>query len=369
MTHPGTDLAFQLTQAERSMRLDQVLVAHMAGWSRTRIQGLIQGGRVRLDGKVVLKPGLIPMDGKDVAVELREELARARVRDWIEPKVLLVDDDLVVIDKPAGILTHKNAAASDKSAADWAEEHFGPLPRVIDADRPGVVHRLDRETSGVLCLARNESALEELKRQFRAREVEKTYFALVYGEPRFDSEWIECHLGRSARGSDRVAIVRPRLPGVEEDDTRREPEIIGDSAEATEGEPVEIEGLQGRAQRRARASAAGARFSSTYYETKERFRDFAQLDVFPKTGRRHQVRVHLASIGHPLVGESVYLPRRRQLPRLPENAPRLTRQALHAARLAFVHPTSKERIEIEAALPADLAALLAWLRANRAQPQ
>lgn len=365
MTPPGTDLAFQLTQAERSMRLDQVLVAHMPGWSRTRIQGLIQAGNVRLDGKVVLKPGIIPMDGKDVAVELHEELARPRAREWFEPKVLLVDDDLVVIDKPAGILTHKNAAASDKSAADWAEEHFGPLPRVLDADRPGVVHRLDRETSGVLVLARNEAALEELKRQFRAREVEKTYFALVYGEPRFDSEWIECHLGRSARGSDRVAIVRPRLPGVEEDDTQREPEVIGEGVEV---EPVEIEGLEGRAKRRARASAAGARFSSTYYETKERFRDFAQLDVFPKTGRRHQVRVHLASIGHPLIGESVYLPRRRQLPRLPENAPRLTRQALHAARLAFVHPARQERIEVEAALPADLAALLAWLRANRAQP-
>lgn len=350
------DLAFELSAEDRSRRLDQILVARLAGWSRTRIQGLIQGGSVRLDGKVVLKPGFVPLDGREVAVALETAPPTAAERAWVEPRVLHVDDDLVAIDKPAGLLTHRNATSGgETSAADWAEERFGPLPRVADADRPGVVHRLDRETSGVLLLARNEAACEELKRQFRAREVEKTYRALVFGEPRFDSEWIEGYLGRSKQGSDRVSIVHPEREAQE----REEPERIGDEEEGDAEAPAEGEPAPRRPVR--------ARFASTYYETRARFRGFAQLDVFPKTGRRHQVRVHLASIGHPLVGERVYVPRRRQLPSLPADAPRMERQALHAARLAFVHPARGERLELEAELPADIAALLDWLRAHRAQ--
>lgn len=351
----GTDLAFDLSAEERARRLDQILVAHLPGWSRTRVQGLIQAGNVRLDGKVVVKPGFVPLDGRAVTVALDAPIVTPTARAWTEPRVLYVDDDLVALDKPAGVLTHRNTASSDLSAADWAEERFGPLPRVADADRPGVVHRLDRETSGVLLLARNEAACDELKRQFRAREVEKTYRALVHGEPRFDSDWIECHLGRSKKGSDRVSIVKP-----EAKPERTEPERIGDE-EVDEAQ--DADGGDAPTPRR----TVRARFSSTYYETRARFRGFAQLDVFPKTGRRHQVRVHLASIGHPLVGERVYVPRRRQLEKLPSNAPRMDRQALHAARLVFSHPVRGERIEIEAELPADFSALLAWMRTQRAQ--
>lgn len=322
-------LRLELGADDRGRRLDQVLVAKvpaLAGvrWSRTRLARLVESGKVKVDGAVVVKPGLILLEHGLLEVDLREESSSKPSR-FVEPAVLFEDEHLVVLDKPAGTLTHGNVKGGEPSAASFAEERFGPLPRGPSADddevaRPGVVHRLDRETSGVLVLARTEEALVELKRQFKAREVEKTYAALVHGEPRFDSDWIENELGRHEKAPDRVSIV----------------------------------------------PAGTGRVASTYYETKERFRGFARLDVFPKTGRMHQVRVHLASIGHPIVGERVYLPRRKNLEKLPESAPKLARQALHAAKLVITHPSTGQRVAFESPWPADVRALLEWLRRERA---
>lgn len=324
-------LRLELGADDCGRRLDQVLVARVGsatggGWSRTRLARLVEQGKVRVDGAVVAKPGLILLEHRVVEVDLAEE-AGSKPSRYREPLVLFEDEHLVVLDKPAGTLTHGNVKGGEPSAASFAEERFGPLPRGEGdegdaADRPGVVHRLDRETSGVLVLARTEEALVELKRQFKAREVEKTYAALVHGEPRFDSDWIENELGRSEKAPDRVSIV----------------------------------------------AAGTGRVATTYYETKERFKGFARLDVFPKTGRMHQVRVHLASIGHPIAGERVYLPRRRNLEKLPDSAPKLARQALHAAKLVVTHPATSERVALEAQWPADMQALLDWLRRERAEP-
>jgi 23S rRNA pseudouridine1911/1915/1917 synthase len=171
----------------------------------------------------------------------------------------------------------------------------------------------------VLLLAKTEAALAGLKAAFHDRKVKKQYLALVHGAPRFDSEWIENWIGRSERTRDKIVV----LP---------------------EGE---------------------GRFASTYYETQERFRDFAFLAVYPQTGRMHQVRVHMAHVGHPLLGDPVYKPVRKHLTPLPPEAPQLTRHALHAAILEFEHPVSGQLISIQSALPHDMQQVLDWLRVHR----
>jgi 23S rRNA pseudouridine1911/1915/1917 synthase len=324
-------LSFPVTAAERGKRLDQVLCTHVEGWSRTKVQALIKAGRVRLSGRVTKKPGLILMEEGEIEAELALPDSEREESFERELTVLYEDEHMVAIDKPAGMLTHGNAVKAGMSAArggtsvaDLAREKFGALPSLGGEERAGLVHRLDRETSGVLLLARTEEALEELKRQFKSREVEKEYVAIVHGDPRFDSEWIEKRLGRSEKARDRIRVVGD-----------------GEGREAV-----------------------------TYYEVRERFtgpqandRDSAALlAVFPKTGRTHQVRVHLSSIGLPLVGETLYLPRRRTPPSLPEGAPKMERQALHAQSLAFAHPITHEPMRVEAPLSADMSALLEWLR-------
>jgi 23S rRNA pseudouridine1911/1915/1917 synthase len=321
-------LSFPVTAAERGKRLDQVLCAHVEGWSRTKVQALIKAGRVRLSGRTVRKPGLILMEAGEIEAELALPETAVEASFPSELAVLFEDEHVIAIDKPAGMLTHGNTARTGTSVADRAREQFGALPSLAGEERAGIVHRLDRETSGVLVLARTAEALEELKRQFKSREVEKTYVAIVHGDPRFDSEWIEKRLGRSERARDRIRVM----------------------------------------------GAGEGRDAVTYYEVRERFTGPAASDrgsaallaVFPKTGRTHQVRVHLSSIGLPLVGETLYLPRRRTPPSLPAGAPKMERQALHAQSLAFAHPVTHEPMRLEAPMPEDMKGLLEWLRARTA---
>lgn len=350
---PGSlnKLLIPVTGAERGQRLDQVVCAHVEGWSRTRLQSLIRAGRVRLSGKVVEKPGLILMEEGEIEVDLVlpekiEEKARAS-----DLAVIFEDEHFIVIDKPSGLLTHPNAPnlnRPDASVAGLAREKFGELPSAGEPDRAGLVHRLDRETSGLMVLARTEEALLDLKRQFKERTVEKTYLALVHGDPRFDSDWIEKPLGRREHARDRISIMN-------------------------EGEGREAVTYFEVRERFARASDAaaqpaqrGARDEVSRPEPAPRDA-VALLAVFPKTGRTHQVRVHLSSIGLPLVGETIYLPRRRGAPTLPPGAPAMERQALHAHALSFLHPITHEPVRFESPLPEDMSRLLEWLRANAAR--
>ena len=384
MVFPGEVARFALGLEARGARLDQALVARLPGWSRTRVQALIRAGRVRLDGAPATKPGLVLLDPCEVEVELAEDAPPAGPGERALV-VLHEDAALVVCDKPAGLLTHRNGPRGEPGLADLVERRFGALGRPApyrapgeargaggeagelgevelgepeepddpddgddgdeavspdaagapDADpgvrgsdpacraaeppRPGVVHRLDRDTSGVVVLARTDAALADLQRQFRERAVEKVYLALVHGDPRFDTEWIEARLGRDPRVRGKIAVV---------------PEGQG-------------------------------REASTYYEVRERFGEHALLAVHPRTGRTHQVRVHLASIGLPLVGDRLDRPRRAPPRPLPADAPPLARHALHAASLAFRHPESGERVRYESALAEDVASLVRWLRARR----
>lgn len=309
----------EIPETARGRRFDQALLDLVGGMSRTSLQALIKAGRVRFRGEVVTKPGLLLLEGGPAVVEF-DQTAGGDPACAARMRVIHADDHMVVLDKPAGLLTHRNAPTGEPGAAEIAERTYGPFPSSEEEGRrPGVVHRLDRETSGVLVLARTPEALEKLQAAFRERAVAKTYLALVIGEPRFDSEWIEAQLGRNERHPDRVSVVK-------------------------EGE---------------------GREALTYYEVRERFRGFAFVAVMPKTGRTHQVRVHMAYAHLPLLGDDLYRPSRRQLEKLPEEAPQAGRQMLHAQALEFPDPVTGETRRFEAPIPADFAAILQWLRANR----
>jgi len=297
-------------------RLDRVLPALVEGISRTRFQELIRDGGVLVEGAPAERGAQQVEAGW--RIELLE-VARSRARSTGahgELRIVHEDEHLIVVDKPAGMVVHPSSIVRGGTVSERMVARYGALPSPQGADRPGIVHRLDGDTSGLLLVARTEWAAAELVRMFREREVEKRYLALVFGSPRFDTDWIDRPIGRAAGRPDRMTVVEQ-----------------GD----------------GRAAR-------------TYYETLERFRDFGYLRLTPETGRTHQLRVHLASIDHPLVGDRVY-PGRRGLPRvLPEGAPPMRRHALHAALLALRHPVTGERMELEAPLHADMQALLDWLR-------
>jgi len=318
---PTSDVRrFEVPAASGGMRLDRVLAGAIGELSRTRLKALVQAGCVRLDGDVILKPGVVVAPHQRVEVELREVRP---VREGADPGaslcVLHEDAALVVIDKSPRMLVHPTSGVGSGTVSDLAAERYGALPTLQGADRPGIVHRLDAGTSGVMVLGRTEAAFTSLMRQFRTRTVEKRYVALVYGEPRFDTGWIETPIARSTRDPSRFETVEP----------------------------------------------PAGRKSSTYYEVLERYDGFGLVECRPKTGRTHQIRVHLASIEHPVFGDPLY--RRRGGPAvvLPADAPKLVRQALHARAIAFDHPLTNERVSFEAPIAADLEYAIDWMRAHR----
>jgi 23S rRNA pseudouridine1911/1915/1917 synthase len=303
------------------LRLDRVLTTLIPGVSRMHVKELIQDGRVTVDGLASNKPGVEVLGGQELGFEVapRRKL-RFEPGDPRSLHVLHEDEALIVVDKAPGVLSHPSDTVSGSSVSELAVLRFGPLPSLQGKDRPGIVHRLDAGTSGAMVLARTEPAFLDLMRQFRSRQVVKTYLALVYGEPRFDTGWIEGALERSPEDSSRMQV--------------------------------------------AAAGSATARPAQTYYEVRERFRGLTLVAALPKTGRTHQIRVHLASAGMPLVGDKLY--RRKGGPsiRLPGEAPIPPRQCLHASELRFHHPLTGEPVHFEAPLPEDFARMLAWTRAN-----
>jgi 23S rRNA pseudouridine1911/1915/1917 synthase len=302
-------------------RLDVALARLVGGWSRSRLQALVKGGHALVNGVRTVRANEVLAAGDRIVVTLPEEAPPTTQEGEVVTALRVVFEDahLVVIDKPAGVVAHANSRYQTGSVADLAVRQFGPLPEVQGARRPGIVHRLDRLTSGLMVLGRTPAALEGLKAQFAAREVEKTYLAVVHHAPRFDSEWLEEPLEPSPQNPDRFRVAR-----------------------AGEGRPA-----------------------STFIEVRERFRGFSYLAAHPRTGRTHQIRVHLLHAGLPLVGDRVYRQPGALRDPLPDDAPAPSRQVLHAARLAFRHPQSGAQLAFTAPLPPDMVALLAWLRENR----
>jgi 23S rRNA pseudouridine1911/1915/1917 synthase len=311
-----------VSAADAGIRLDAFLARQPEVRGRTTARRLLDLGLVTVRGQAA-RPGLsLP---PDAVVEV--QLPPSVTEDPLAPdlplpavRVLYEDAWLCVIDKPHGLAAHppEDRRSRAHTVASWARARFGELPSAPDVDRPGIVHRLDRDTSGVMVVARTQAALEALRAQWQARSVEKVYRCIVFGVPRFQSDWIERAIAPDPRHPDRMTVVDE-----------------------------------------------GGRDASTYYELVERFDGFADVRCRPRTGRTHQIRVHMTSIGHSLVGDRTYRSRQRQHERLPAGAPDPGRQCLHAQHLALLHPHTEERLEFEAPLPADLQRLLDWLRVQR----
>lgn len=294
-------------------RLDVFLVAGGITRTRSQAKSWIDGGRVRVDG-VVRKAGFLVAGGEQIAVVPAVEPPSQAAAEDLPLDVLYEDEELVAIDKPPGMVVHP-APGSWTGTVVNALLHRRLVSPAAGDDRPGIVHRLDKETSGVLVVARTPRALEVLGRAFHDRRVKKVYHAIVLGTPSPARGVIEWSIGRHPHERRRMSI-----------------------------------------------RSRSARAARTRYQIVESFGTLALLQLEPETGRTHQIRVHLAALGHPVLADPVYGSRKgRALPA--RGAGReFPRQALHAAEIEFPHPATGETIRIESPLPIDMRALLDELR-------
>lgn len=291
------------------LRLDNFLTALMPDLSRSQVQRLIKDGRVSSpSGAIRASRAVRP--GQTFSVDVPEPVAAAAVPEALPLRVLHEDADLVVLDKPAGMVVHPAAGHDSGTLVNALLHHIKDLSGIGGELRPGIVHRLDRGTSGVMVVAKNDRAHQELSRQFRDREVEKEYVALVWGV---------VHAGRR--------IDAP----------------IG-------RDPNDRQKMSTRARR--------ARHAVTRVTYARLFKGVSLLKVAIATGRTHQIRVHLNAIGHPIVGDAVYGGVHRRVPANLRALMRLERPFLHSARLSFTHPADGKRVEFESPLPTDLETIL-----------
>jgi 23S rRNA pseudouridine1911/1915/1917 synthase len=302
------DVVLTLDATCAGERLDRALTEALGDLSRTQVQRLVEDGLVWVDGEVAGKAGLKLAGGERVVVR-RPAPAPSRLEpEEIPLSIVYEDSDLMVVDKPAGMIVHPSAGHMRGTLAHAVLGHDPRIEGVGFEQRPGIVHRLDKETSGLIVVAKNDRAHRDLQRQFKARTVEKTYLALLDGRPPTDRGRIEAPIGRDPRDRKRMGVV-----------------------------PLDL-----------------GREAVTEYRVLEKFQAHTLVEARPRTGRTHQIRVHFAFLGCPVAGDTVYGRKRSTVP--------LRRHFLHAAWLAFDLPGGRGRRTFEAPLPSELEAALADLR-------
>jgi 23S rRNA pseudouridine1911/1915/1917 synthase len=314
--------------ADAGARLDRVLAAHLPELSRTRLKSLIEAGRVTANGAVIDEPARRVRPGQTFAIIVPETAPAIPQAQPIPLAVVYEDGDLIVVDKPAGLVVHPAPGNPDATLVNALLAHCGDsLSGIGGVRRPGIVHRLDKDTSGLMVVAKNDLAHLGLAAQFKARRIERAYKAVVWGAPRPRQDEIAGAIGRDPRNRRRMALVdRGGKPAV----TRYR--VLAGYGRSTEtGVPL--------------ASLVECRLL---------------------TGRTHQIRVHLAAIGHPVVGDRTYgRPPGRRLgplsPRARAAVAELDRQALHAVSLGFSHPRTGERLKFSSNLPSDIRNLISEL--------
>lgn len=305
MTAREVQFALPGSSAER---LDKALVAQLPEFSRSRLQALIRDGLVSVAGKTAVKSSLMVEPGQVVRVELPEPEPSDLIPEAIPLDVVFENDDVIVINKPAGMVVHPSAGHSSGTLVHAALAHAPDLPGVGGEQRPGVVHRLDKDTSGLIMIAKNDRAHRWLQDQFRLRKVKKVYLTLVDGVPPTPEGRIEAAIARDPSKRKRMAVVP--------DDRGRE--------------------------------------SITEYRTLESFPAHTLIEAHPYTGRTHQIRLHLAFLGTPIVGDTIY---GRKKPTLV-----ITRHFLHAARLTVQLLGESEPRTFTVPLPEELSSVLSELR-------
>jgi len=303
----GESRKFTFT-AEESERLDKFLVTRLGDYSRSRLQSLIQDGFVSVDGVIPEKSGLTLKAGQVVTVTVPPPEPSGVQAEEIPLSIVFEDDDLMVVDKPAGMVVHPGAGHSTHTLVNAALGHAPDMAGISGEIRPGVVHRLDKDTSGLILVAKNDKAHQYLQDQFKSRKVKKTYLALVDGHPPTPSGRIEASIGRDPAHRKQMAVVT-----------------------ASKGRPAVTE-----------------------YHSREVFAEHELIEAHPITGRTHQIRLHLAFIGCPVAGDLVYGKRHASLG--------LKRTFLHAWRLQVKLPGEKTVTTFEAPLPEELERVLEELR-------
>ncbi|MFL6246638.1 MAG: RluA family pseudouridine synthase [Thermoanaerobaculia bacterium] len=313
-----TPLLHAIVGAEQhDLRLDRALGELFPSQSRNFLTKLITAGKVRVNGTAALKPSQRVESGQQVTVEVPPAAPSSMESQDLPLTILYQDEDVAVIDKPAGLVVHPAAGHPDQTLVNALLHHVQDLSGVGGELRPGIVHRLDKDTSGVMLVAKHDDAHRKLTAAWNTDAVRKEYLALVYGTPANDRGTIEAAIGRDPRDRKRMAVV------------------------------------------------AGGRQAITDYEVAERLRYASLLRCRLRTGRTHQIRVHMKHLGHPIVGDPVYSgPQWRGIPdkKIQRALASMTRQALHAARITFPHPRDGRVMVFEAEVPADMREIVESLR-------
>jgi 23S rRNA pseudouridine1911/1915/1917 synthase len=300
---------FEVDAGLAGKRLDQAVAERVAELSRSRARRLVESGQIVVGGAAA-RPAQRLREGESVEGSVPEPEPLDVAAEDIPLAIVHEDEHLLVVDKPAGLVVHPAAGHRGGTLVHALLHHCRGLSGIGGVLRPGIVHRLDKDTSGLLVVAKSDLAHRGLAAQFHAHSIEREYRALVRGSPRAARGSITAPIGRGRADPRRFTVRRPRKP----------------------------------------------RSAATHWEVVERLRGYALLRVRLETGRTHQIRVHLASAGLPVVGDPLYGRRASREAALP-------RQALHAARLGFVHPATGKRLSFQSPLPADFTDLLARLRA------
>jgi 23S rRNA pseudouridine1911/1915/1917 synthase len=311
-----------VSETDAQTRLDRFLADSLGGLSRTRLKALIEGGQVSCAGETITEPSYRVKPGQTFAIIVPDPVDASPEPQAIALDIVYEDRDLIVINKPAGLVVHPAPGNYTGTLVNALLHHCGDsLSGIGGVRRPGIVHRLDKDTSGLLIAAKNDHTHENLSAQFEARTIERAYLALVWGIPRPAKGDIEGNIGRSPRNRKKMAV-------------RRE----------------------------------GGKTALTHYVVKRRFGNFASLiECRLATGRTHQIRVHLAHIGHPVMGDNQYgggttAARRSEAgQQVSDYITRLNRQALHAKILGFDHPKTGQIHRFESELPQELNDLVGIL--------
>ena len=304
-------------EAQHGLRLDRALGELFSDYSRNFLANLVTDGRVRIDGTPATKPSQRVETGQRLEIDVPDAAPSGIASQEIPLTVLHEDADVVVIDKPAGLVVHPAAGHADGTLVNALLFHVKDLSGVGGEIRPGIVHRLDKDTSGVMIIDKHDAAHRKLTEAWNTERVRKEYVALVYGTPSNERGTIEAPIGRDPRDRKRMAVV------------------------------------------------AGGRAAITDYEVAERLRYVSLVRCRLRTGRTHQIRVHMKHLGHPIVGDPVYSgPQWRGIPdkKVQKLLSSLERQMLHAARITFAHPSSGTSMTFEAPLPEDFAKVIEAMR-------
>ena len=301
---------FQFEKSE-SERLDVFLTACLPEFSRSRLQGLIREGFVRVNSETITKTGRNLVSGDRVELHIPAPVPSGLIAEDIPLDIVFENDDLLVVNKPAGMVVHPSPGHDSGTLVHAALGHAPEMEGIGGEERPGIVHRLDKETSGLIIIAKNEQAHRWLQDQFRTRKVEKTYLALVDGKPPTPSGRVEAPIGRNTTHRKLMSVV-----------------------------PLEK-----------------GREAVSEYRTMESFPAHTLLEVHPLTGRTHQIRVHMAFLGCPVVGDKVYGKKKPTLA--------LDRHFLHAYKLKIALPGEKQPRLFEAGLPGELERILEEVRSKK----